>query len=80
MKKHVIQGVRFMFFRKNTYEAVRDDRDVSMESSICTGEKTIGFKNPQTGKIEQSVVVRGAQDIDDFYRTHKLIKTKEFKL
>ena len=69
-----------MFFRKNTYEAVRDDRDVVMESSICTGEKTIGFKNPQTGKTERSVVVRSPQDIDNFYREHKLIKTKEFKL
>ena len=69
-----------MFFKKNTYEAVRDDRDVVMESSICTGEKTIGFKNPQTGRIEQSVVVRSRQDIDDFYREHRLIKTKEFKL
>ena len=69
-----------MFFRKNAYEAVRDDRDVVMESSICTGEKTIGFKNPQTGRTERSVVVRSEQDIDDFYREHKLIKTKEFKI
>ncbi len=69
-----------MFFRKNTYEAVRDDRDVVMESSICTGEKTIGFKNPATGRTEQTVVVRTARDIDDFYRKHKLIKTKEFRI
>ena len=69
-----------MFFRRSTYEAIRDDRDVVMESSICTGEKTIGFKNPQTGKTERSVVVRSMQDIDNFYREHRLIKTKEFKL
>ena len=69
-----------MFFRKNRYEAVRDDRDVVMESSICTGEKIMGFRNPQTGKTECSVVVRSSRDIEDFYREHKLIKTKEFKI
>ena len=69
-----------MFFKKSAYEALFDDCNVVMESSICTGEKTIGFKNPQTGRLEQAVVVRGAQDIDDFNRRHKLIRTKEFKL
>ena len=65
---------------KSFDKSMRDDRDVVMESSICTGEKTIGFKNPQTGKIEKSVVVRNKKDIDNFYREHNLIKTKDFKI
>lgn len=66
----------FKFFDKS----MRDDRDVVMESSICTGEKTIGFKNPETGKIEKSVVVHTKKDVDAFYKEHNLIKTKDFKI
>lgn len=69
-----------MFFKKSAYEAIRDDRDVVMESSICTGEKTIGFKNPETGRIEKAVAVRTEKDIEAFYREHRLIKTKEFRI
>lgn len=69
-----------MFFKKSSYIPERDDRDVVMESSICTGEKTIGFRNPKTGVIEKAVVVHSNADIDDFYKTHKLMKTKKFKL
>ena len=69
-----------MIFGKKSYTPLRDDRDVVMESSICTGEKTIGFKNPKTGKTERAVAVRCEADIDEFYRRNRLIRNKKFKI
>lgn len=50
--------------------------EVTIESSICTGEKIIGFKNEKTGKLEQAVVVNSQKDIDDFYKKYGLPKPK----
>ncbi|MCD8391382.1 MAG: hypothetical protein LUD03_06045 [Firmicutes bacterium] len=67
-----------MFFK--SYIPERDDRNVIMELNICTGEKTIGFKNPATGKTENAVIVRTQNDIESFYREYKLMNTKKFKV
>lgn len=50
--------------------------EVAIESSICTGEKIIGFKDEKTGKLEQAVVVNSQKDIDDFYKKYGLPKPK----
>lgn len=50
-----------------------------MESSICTGETLIGFRNNDTGKLENAVVVRSQKDIDDFYIQNRLINTKNYR-
>lgn len=46
--------------------------DVRLESSICTGEKTIGFFERSTGKLLRQEWVRSPQDVVDFYRTYGL--------
>lgn len=68
-----------MFFKKQKPEGIYPDDDVFTESSICSGEMLIGFKNKTTGKLENAVVVRDQSDIDGFYAEHKLINTKHFK-
>ncbi len=52
----------------------RDDSNVAMESSICTGETLIGFKNEQ-GRLTRAVVVRCQADIDEFYAQNDLINS-----
>ena len=69
-----------MFFKKKENETLNDDTNVFIESSICTGEKIIGFRDDRTGTLKQAVVVREQADIDDFYRIHKLKNTKNFKI
>ncbi|MBQ7573733.1 MAG: hypothetical protein IJT23_05685 [Clostridia bacterium] len=69
-----------MFFKKKEYQTLNDDTNVFIESSICTGEKIIGFRDGRTGTLKQAVVVRTQTDIDDFYRMHKLKNTKNFKI
>ena len=56
-----------------------DDGNVELESSICTGETLIGFRNKTTGKLEKAVVVRNQSDIDEFYREHDLKNTGRLK-
>lgn len=68
-----------MFFKKKKSYSLRPDDDVYMESSICTGETLIGFRNNDTGKLENAVVVRSQKDIDDFYIQNRLINTKNYR-
>ncbi|MGN1098256.1 MAG: hypothetical protein ACI4SS_05105 [Clostridia bacterium] len=67
-------------FKKNKpFEGHIDDGNVAMESSICTGETLIGFKNSQSGKLEKAVVVRCQGDIDEFYIQHDLKNSGRIK-
>ncbi len=43
---------------------------VRIESSICTGEKTIGFYSPADKKLHYSELVRSDEDIEAFYRKY----------
>ena len=42
-------------------------QDILVESSICTGEKTIGFYDRSTHKLRYAELVRSEQDIRDFF-------------
>ena len=38
----------------------------AMRCSICTGEKTAGFRNLQTGKFEDVMLIRDDKDLKSF--------------
>ncbi len=38
--------------------------------SICTGEKTAGFKNLQTGRFTEVVLIRTDEDLEEFKRLY----------
>lgn len=42
-------------------------KDIRIESSICTGERTIGFYDKSSKKLLYAELVRSEQDIEDFY-------------
>ena len=44
--------------------------DIKVESSICTGEKTIGFYSPADKKLHYAELVKSNDDIEDFYRKY----------
>ncbi len=44
--------------------------DIKIESSICTGEKTIGFYSAADKKLHYAELVRTNADIEDFYRKY----------
>lgn len=43
---------------------------VQVESSICTGERTIGFYNPSEKKLMFAELVRTDSDIKAFYEKY----------
>ena len=58
MFRHKKKSDRKEFDREKMIPAVR--------SSICTGEKVAGFRNKQTGKFEEVMMIRTEQDLQEF--------------
>ncbi|MCR5372941.1 MAG: hypothetical protein K6E41_05680 [Solobacterium sp.] len=61
-----------MFFRRKqerkTYDAA--NKKPAVRSSVCTGEKTAGFRNIHTGRFEEVMLVRNESDLDEFRRIY----------
>lgn len=49
--------------------------NIKIESSICTGEKTIGFYSAADKKLHYAELVRSNADIEDFYRKYGVENT-----
>ncbi len=45
-------------------------QDIKVESSVCTGEKTIGFYSKADKKLHFSELVRSERDIEAFYKKY----------
>lgn len=55
---------------KNNVSAIPDGytkEDIKLESSTCTGEKTIGFYDKHDKMLHYSELVRSERDIKAFY-------------
>ena len=50
--------------------------DIKLESSTCTGEKTIGFYDKHDKKLHYSELVRTERDIKAFYAKYGIEYTK----
>ena len=48
------------------------ENDIKIESSVCTGEKTIGFYSAAEKKLICAELVRSADDIAAFYEKYGL--------
>lgn len=62
-------------FSKPRRHSVPDEcrgMEVKIESSTCTGEKTIGFFDPVSRKLLYRELVRIEHDIADFYEKYGL--------
>jgi len=56
-----------MFFRKKEKVLLVpeecQDFAIEIDKSICTGEMTVGFRNPQTGKLLYAELARTEEDV-----------------
>lgn len=43
-----------------------------IHASICTGEQVAGFKNKETGKFEEVMLIRDGKDMDKFMEMYDL--------
>ena len=70
-----------MFGKK---KIVKKDFDLSiyrpvLKCSICTGEQVAGFKNINTGKFEEVMLIMNDKDLKLFMKTYDLSDvTKEY--
>ena len=56
-------------FRKKDLPTISYDSETmepAVRSSICTGEKTVGFLEKKTGKFHEYSLARSQEDVDAF--------------
>ena len=49
---------------KKTYD--RSNQKPVIKASICNGEQVVGFKDIHTGKFEEVMLIRRAEDLETF--------------
>lgn len=61
-----------MFFRKKVQEEKpenkfdRDKQTPVLRTSICNGDKVVGFRDRETGKFEEVACIKSDRDLEDF--------------
>ena len=61
-------------FRKKikVIEYDKDNLKPVIRSSICTGEKVAGFRDVNTGKFTEVMLIRDNKDLDEFLTTYDI--------
>ena len=62
-------------FKKKTVKKIPPEcegMEIKVESSACTGEKTIGFYDRKSGELRYKELVRTQADINAFYESYGL--------
>lgn len=50
----------------------RENQKPVIRSSICTGEKVAGFRDKNTGKFTEIMLIRDNKDMDEFLTTYDI--------
>ena len=53
-----------------TYD--RSRYEPSIRVSICTGEQVAGFRDKQSGRFEEIMLLRNERDLEDFCRLYSV--------
>lgn len=48
----------------------KENKKPVIKASICNGEQVAGFKDIHTGKIEEIMLIRNAEDLEKFKETY----------
>lgn len=69
-------------FKKKNVKKSYDTENMKpiIRASICTGEQVAGFKDLQTGKIEEIMVIKCQEDLKKFKNVYGITEeiTKEY--
>ena len=64
-----------MFYKKEKKETYnKENQEPVLRTSICTGEKTIGFRDIHTGKFTEIMLIRNNKDMDEFMEKYNISK------
>lgn len=58
--------------KKTTIEYDKTTMIPVIHASICTGEQMAGFKNKETGRFEEVMLIRDGKDLDKFMEMYDL--------
>ena len=47
-----------------------------IRASICTGEQVAGFKNPETGKFDELMLIRSPADLQTYLREYDVTESE----
>ena len=62
-----------MFHRKiKTMEYDKENQKPVIRSSICTGEKVAGFRDLNTGKFTEIMLIKDNKDLDKFLEDYDI--------
>ena len=67
--------LRFLFQKNEREETCAYDKENEkpiIRASICTGEKTAGFRDIKTGKFREVMLIRSPKDLDEFMEKYGL--------
>ena len=66
-----------MLFGRKTKKCSYDRENLKpvIRSSICTGEQVAGFKNIQTGKFSEVMLIRNGGDLQEFLDIYDISET-----
>lgn len=59
---------------KETYN--KDVQRPVIRSSICTGERVAGFKDIETGRFTEVMLIRDGKDMEEFLRRYDISETE----
>ena len=61
--------------KRHTIPPYNKDRKVPViRSSICTGERVAGFKDPVSGKFDELMLIRSGGDLAEFCSQYQVDK------
>lgn len=59
-------------FARCSLSGIKTLKTPVIKSSICTGEKVAGFKDLQTGKFTEVMLIRDSKDMDVFLEKYDI--------
>lgn len=62
----------FLGKKIKTIRVPEECRDFSIEvdKSICTGEMTVGFRDPASGKLKYAELARSEEDVENYKKKY----------
>ena len=67
-----------LFHKKESHQSYDAEKLTPViRSSICTGEKAAGFREKDTGKFQEIMLIRNETDLEEFRRQYGI--TGEFE-
>ncbi len=64
--------MKFFRIKQKTIPIPENCKDFVIETdkSICTGEMTVGFRNPQTGKLMYAELARSEMEVEAYKKKY----------